>query len=801
MPVIQSFSPRDYNSVGQIWTILQDRRGVMYFGNSSGSILEYDGVSWRKVFISSNVVRSLTMDDTGRIWVGADGNFGYLSPDAMARCSMSRSSTKSRRNRETLRTSGQIVTTPKGIFFRSYERLFRWDGQRMWLVDSKSRFQALSAVRGHIYTSQNGIGLQEIVGDELRNLPGGDAYRNAGKLFLHPFDETHVLISARDQLLTLYDGQKSTPFPTEADGYLAKHKPYTSTLLADGSLCVTTLNGGAVILGHDGKIRQILDEATGLSSIDALSAYEDRDGVLWLGLSTGIARIEINSPISIFSLENNLDVARLNGSIYTVSGGGRAAAQRLVPDPETGRLKPLTLGGGASQGFALALFKDPTGKTPDQLLAATSDGIMKVAGDALVPAMPALHGLTEQAYAVIQSHKTPESCVYRSRRWCGFHALDGHAWIDEGRLPNLVYESRGLTEDGEGNLWVSGGNGKVIRVDVAPSGMRDSKTQILSQKEGLAEGANDAEFVAGSIFVLVDRSKSIFRWDDANKKFVVDNRFLLPIDAPDASAFLIPATKGDFWAASISSDSSRIGLFSRQPDGSWHADEDRYRVFTRFRGGTVHIEPDGAIWLTGEKLIRYKPVADQTAPKPFPTAVRQVNAGSRVVFGGTDIPESSELRLPPNSNALRFQFAALAYENPAEIDYQYFLEGADRDWSSWGRQKEANYSGPRSGELSVSHSLAYGRWSGWRRRVSTASRSYRLGIKQRLPTCFMVFFCCCWLSPPGGSSAGMSVKRRGAGQSCLKRRRGLLKRLSMNVRRRFVLKLSRLPRKRTALSC
>ena len=665
----------------------------MYFGNSSGSIIEYDGVTWRKIFISSNVVRSLAMDDNGRIWVGADGDFGYLTPDTNGSLQFVSLLNKVPAESRGFTDVWQTLITPNGVFFRSYERLFRWDGKQIWSVSSKSRFQALSSVRGHIYTSQNGIGLQEIVGDELRNLPGGDAYQNAGKLFLHAYDETHILISGRDQLLTLYDGQKSTPFPTEADGYLSKHKPYTSTLLRDGSFCVTTLNGGAVIFEHDGKVRQILDEATGLSGMDVLSAYEDRDGALWLGLSTGIARIEINSPISIFSLENNLDVARFKGSIYTVSGGGKSAAQRLVPDPATGRLTPLTLRANTSQGFALLLFKDPTGKTPEQLLAATSDGIMKVEGDALVLCMPSLHGPTEQAYFIIQSHKTPSRVFIghgdglASMRW------DGKTWIDEGRLPGLVYESRGLTEDGEGNLWVSGGNGKVLRVEVAPTGMRDSKAQVLSRKEGLVDGSNDAEYVAGNIFVTVDRSKNIFRWDDANKKFVVDNRFLLPIDAPDASAGLIPAMKGDFWAVTTSSDNARVGLFSRQPDGSWRVDEDRYRIFTRFRVGGVHSEPDGVIWLTGEKLIRYKPGADQAAPRPFPTVVRQVNAGTRVVFGGSDVAGAPELRLPPNSNALHFQFAALTYGNPAETDYQYFLEGADRDWSSWGRQKEANYSG------------------------------------------------------------------------------------------------------------
>jgi hypothetical protein len=69
-----------------------------------------------------------------------------------------------------------------------------------------------------------------------------------------------------------------------------------------------------------------------------------------------------------------------------------------------------------------------------------------------------------------------------SMRW------DGKAWIDEGRLPNTVYGSRGLVEDAQGSLWVSGGDGKVLRVEVAPTGMRDSKVQIISRNEGLIEG-------------------------------------------------------------------------------------------------------------------------------------------------------------------------------------------------------------------------------------------------------------------------------------------------------------------------
>ena len=100
----------------------------------------------------------------------------------------------------------------------------------------------------------------------------------------HPFDDDRILVSARDELLTLYDGQKAVPFPTQADDYLKTHKVYTTALLPDGSICITTLNGGAVILSHDGRIREIIDKTSGLldSGLSLRSqTAKARSGLAW----------------------------------------------------------------------------------------------------------------------------------------------------------------------------------------------------------------------------------------------------------------------------------------------------------------------------------------------------------------------------------------------------------------------------------------------------------------------------------------------------------------------------------------
>ena len=71
-PMIRAYQPLEIGGGNQTWSILQDRRGVMYFG-TSGALLEFDGASWRRMTIGQGTVRAMAMDDTGRIWIGSVG--------------------------------------------------------------------------------------------------------------------------------------------------------------------------------------------------------------------------------------------------------------------------------------------------------------------------------------------------------------------------------------------------------------------------------------------------------------------------------------------------------------------------------------------------------------------------------------------------------------------------------------------------------------------------------------------------------------------------------------------------------
>ncbi|HEX3471782.1 MAG TPA: GAF domain-containing protein [Silvibacterium sp.] len=694
MPILESHSYKEFSAYPQVWTIMQDGRGVMYMGVSGGEMAEYDGVSWRKTDVGMDIVRSLALDKAGRVWVGGNGGFGYLAPDAegsQSYVSLLDSVPAKDRN---FTDVWQTLVTPQGVFFRSYEELFRWDGKTMhvWHSPAGSRFQTLSMVRGRIYTDENGVGLEEVVGDTLHPLPGGDGYAKSIKLFLHPYDDGRIIVSERDKLLSLYDGQKVTPFPTSADDYLKAHKLYTSTLLQDGSLCLTTLNGGVVIVAHDGKLRQIIDVTDGLLDPGALSAFQDRDGDLWIGTTAGVSRVEIASPVSIFSRDGPLDAIRFQGSVYVADGGGSTPALKLVSDSHTNRPSMVPLH-GANQGFSFLKFKDPSGKGHDQLLLASSEGILRVVDDKLVPALPSLHVLDNQTYVAIQSRKNPDRVFIGHGDGVGSMRWDGSKWIDEGRLPNTIYVAHTLAEDSDGELWAGGGKDHLLRVKVAPTGMRDSTAEVVSTHYGIPAGIGGVSYALGDLYAGMAHDQNIYRWNRATQRFVVDNRLQLRLDVANVFPQLYEASDGSTWTVMPSSSGRRIARVTRNPDGSFHINEDTYKPLTHYKDTPTFVDTDGSVWSTGESLLRFDPSMRSTVSVPLPTLIRQVNAGSALIYGGAEVPDRSELRLAPGSSSVRFQFAAPVYIDSGDVEYQYLLEGADKDWSVWGKQKEANYGG------------------------------------------------------------------------------------------------------------
>ena len=215
----QTFTPKTYQASPQNWAAVQDKRGVMFFGNTEG-VLEYDGVTWRKISAGTGTATSLAVDDQGTVYVGSRGDFGFLAPDKTG--NLHYVSLLSHVPAEARKFADVWSILPLGdsVYFGSYQAIFRWSPRqgslRIW--KPARAFGRLTLVNGVLYVASRDQGLQRLNGEIWDAVPGGEQFS--------PFEVRAVYAgSAGMELATRsalyrYDGKAFTKFSTPVDELL-----------------------------------------------------------------------------------------------------------------------------------------------------------------------------------------------------------------------------------------------------------------------------------------------------------------------------------------------------------------------------------------------------------------------------------------------------------------------------------------------------------------------------------------------------------------------------------------------------
>ena len=312
----EHFTRQDYRQHHQNWAVVQDPRGVIYVANYEG-ILEYDGVSWRLIETpAKDVVRSLTVDDAGQVYVGAVGDFGFLQPDSTGTLDFVSLRSQIDPAYRDFKDVWGTHATSDGVFFQTTERLFRWDGRTMKVWESEPGFHTAFWVRNQFLIRQWGVGLFQLVGDSLRMMPGGDQFADLRIYMIAPYAQERLLIATRSAGLFVYDGERAVPFSTEVDALFDQYRLYHGQALSDGHYALSFLDGGGVaVIDGKGRLVQRLDESTGLPDGWVNYVYDDAQGGLWMALNNdGIVRMDLSSSLSFYDRKLGLD-GRVNSKV------------------------------------------------------------------------------------------------------------------------------------------------------------------------------------------------------------------------------------------------------------------------------------------------------------------------------------------------------------------------------------------------------------------------------------------------------------------------------------------------------
>ncbi|TVR72593.1 MAG: hypothetical protein EA408_06545 [Marinilabiliales bacterium] len=724
-PFVRNFAPLEYGAPEQNWSMVQDKRGVMYFGNNDRGVLEFDGSSWRSIPIPNNSpVRSLTIDDNGTIYVGAIGELGYLAPDESGHLQY-RSLTHLIDSAfidfhdvwktHVINDTVYFCTSPV-IFIYAHNEIRE---RRIAMGDEELSPFMTFAVNNELYTGTMHRGLIKLSDDGYDVVKNGDLFEMKNILEILPHDDEHVLICTYQSGVYLYnllsgETDRNIILP-EAQQYLIQHGLYHATHLSGGYHAFATLYGGAIITSPDGEFNTLLTYENELRDEQITAVFNNHDDglqmPLWITMNNGIAYVENHNPLSFFGEESGLrgivaDVRRFEGTLYAATSLG---VFRLSYDE--GNLpvfKPLDEIRLPATSFAEANLPGK-GK---RLIVGSQFGVFEIDGSGRVESITGnFAGKTHNCFSLHVSEHHPGRIYLGLAADLEYIEYDGNEW-SLNQIRPVRDEIRNIREDLEGNLWLTTFVNGFLRVEFTG---QDTLSRYYTTDDGLPEllrNINIAEYGGELLFTT---TKGIFRFDGTEDIFYPDERFAEIPGRPESGVYhMVKDKEGLLWISAYDEHERWISVLRMSEDGKYIPDDAPFRPLPPIWCDAIYPDEDSIVWVAiSNTIYSYNKNIIRDYRQPFNTLIRRVTLSQidSVIFDGTNYrlaedgrmlisgtqPEQIKPRLRFANNRLEFEFASPFFDSHDQTEYSWYLEGEDIGWSAWSGETRAQYTYLREG--------------------------------------------------------------------------------------------------------
>ena len=678
LPALRFYSQRDYGGHDQVWTSVPGPSGTMLFGNYD-SILEFDGLAWRKIPVANGVyIRALARDDTGTIWVaganelgrlkrGADGRLAYESLRAQVPAALG-----------DLGPIWGLHVLPDGVYFQSNLALLRWRDGRFDVWPMGESKTVLSFRLGERLLVARPSGWFEPIADgkwapffpALKNLT---AFPGVPRFFLPEADGRWLVGSAMDGLFRC-DGETIVPAPTAIDPFLRSKKLYGGLRLPDGRAVLTTLQGGAVVLDRELRSELLLDESAGLPTPTVIHAGLDPRGVVWLGTDQGIVRAELNSPVTWFGEASGIGqsgisaVGRWQGHLIALASRGwfeltPAAASPgnarflLRPEPSDKPNTALDYDGGQLVGALSGLWW------------VTPGNVKKISSTTNIRELAAL---PRQPGRVIGVHINGVSTWRRV----------GSEWRDEGTLPAPRGEFRTVVGTADGDAWIGTAKGGAWRLRWSKADL-PPEAKLFGQDAGLPSSADRTwvQLVDGAPLFIT--AQGFFRFDPTTERLVPETRYGPRFaDGSTGARTVAPDHRGGLWVEALADDSPNPPQLGYATAAGWTplpiTDYGRLGDVAKIVHETA---PDGRelLWLvglTGLAQVDLTAWRAQPPAAPAATLIRSVATPTgRLLTAASPTAGDPPLHLRPDENSVRFAFSTPEFAGESPVKHETRLRG------------------------------------------------------------------------------------------------------------------------------
>lgn len=683
-PFIRNYSPDEYHGYSQNWCSEQDIRGVMYFGNGKG-ILEYDGKNWRR-FFTQNITTVLSMgkDSDGRIYVGAEGEIGYLAPDSTGLVSYFSLLDKIPDDEKTFSYVWHVYANELGVYFVTPEKVMKISPKKTTIWKPKSSYFTAFMCKGQFFIQDNDKGLLIEKNDSLIQPNIEEKFGDIRAIL--PYKNQFMFVTGKRSFFSFDGKNKLEKINTQAEEILKAQSLYKGIMLPDSSYAFATLHGGIVITNQKGNIKNIINEKFGLLSNIVYGLFADNHGGLWANLGNGLARIEVSSPFTYFNKFHGIndviqDLTVFDNELYISSLEGVFVLKNSSID---------------DKGFHEATLKKfEDFKTQIYSSSVFNNGI-------LFSGSGGVYFYDKQKFSNT-FHNENEICVKASRfhknvyfvgESGSIHAVkfENNKWIPFEIYSKGIEDVYYLIESNSNTLWASTVNHGIIKCTFKDTSNFNSKIEKYDTTKGVPAGMTEINFINNKI--VTGTSKGIYYFNEKQNLFLPDTLHDSTLFNGKNTVYLLNTDSlNNLWGLSEKS------IFVEKNNKIFNLPFRRLKFTDMYK---ILPEDNGICWFGGTNgLIRYDEKVEAKYLSAFHTTLKRVVISRDTVFNGAysdslgfvtfTQPDYLKKSFKYKNNSEIFEFACPSFDNEESNSYSYFLEGYDEDWSDWTFENKKEY--------------------------------------------------------------------------------------------------------------
>ena len=340
-PYIININKNRYGAANKNWSIGQDERGVVYFGNDNG-LLEFDGFNWKINTIRNfSIVRAVAVFDHHTIFTCGYEDFGRWDRDISGQ--LKYTSLASSVNRQNLINNDfwKILIVGDTVYFQSFSSIYVYKEGKVELVTNKSILFLLK-VRNEYWVQGMQDSLYKLSDDKLVKIEGSEIFKGKDVRIVLPYDSDRYLIGTSMHGLYLYDGQHFSEWNCEASSIFKQNDLNCGILSSHGTYYFGTIINGLYEVDLSGKILNHFSTETKLQNNTVLDLFEDSDSNFWVALDKGVSYIQYLDNMDCYTDPTNTigavyDAVLWHGNLVFATNQGVF----YIPQKELGLVNPM----------------------------------------------------------------------------------------------------------------------------------------------------------------------------------------------------------------------------------------------------------------------------------------------------------------------------------------------------------------------------------------------------------------------------------------------------------------------------